>query len=234
MRTIAPSRETAVDHDDFRGLIERRWSCRAFLPDEVPADVIREMFDIAQRTASWCNTQPWQVYVTTGAATERFAKSLTAHAGSHDATPDFPVPAGFQGVYRERRRESGYALYASLDIGREDWDARVEQRMRNFSFFGAPHVAVITTDRDQGVYGAIDCGGYVANVLHAATSLGVATIPQAAIAMHSSHVHEHLSIPDDRMVVCAISFGYADTEHPVNGFRTSRATVEDAVTIVAD
>jgi hypothetical protein len=30
-------------------------------------------------------------------------------------------------------------------------------------------------------------------------------------------------------VVCAISFGYADVEHPVNRFRTERASLDDAV-----
>ena len=217
---------------DFAKLIGERWSCRAYLPEQVPDDVIAEMFAIAQRTASWCNTQPWQVHLLKGDATRRFATSLTEYAKTHEPTADLGMPAQYRGVYQQRRREAGYALYASLDIRKEDWEARVAQRLKNFEFFGAPHVAVITTDRDQGVYGAIDCGGYVANLLHAAHSLGLASIPQAAIAMHSDHVHEFLDLPEDRLVVCAVSFGYADTAHPVNQFRTSRADVDDAVTVL--
>jgi hypothetical protein len=114
---------------DFRKLVNERWSCRAYLPDQVADDVMREMFEIAQQTASWCNTQPWQVHVTKGDATRRFAESLTEHAKTHDETPDLDMPSG----YRDRRRAAGYALYASLDIAKEDWDARVAQRMRNFS-----------------------------------------------------------------------------------------------------
>lgn len=216
----------------FKALLDERWSCRAFLPEQIPDDVIAEMFGITQRTASWCNTQPWQVYLTKGAATRRFAESLTAHARTHKAVSDLDMPAGYNGVYKERRRGAGYALYASLGIERGDWEAREAQRLRNFEFFGAPHVAVVTTDRDQGVYGAIDCGGYVANLINAATSLGVATIPQAAIAMHADHVRAYLDIPQDRLVVCAVSFGYADTTHPVNQFRTARADAGDALTVV--
>ncbi|GAB3150379.1 nitroreductase [Amycolatopsis stemonae] len=219
---------------DFRKLVTERWSCRAYLPDQVPDDVLREMFEIAQQTASWCNTQPWQVHVTKGDATRRFAESLTEHAKTHDETPDLGMPSGYHGVYRDRRRAAGYALYASLGITKEDWDARVAQRLKNFEFFGAPHVAIVTTDRDQGTYGAIDCGGYVANLLLAAQSVGVATIPQAAIAMHSGHVRDYLGLPDDRLVVCAVSFGYADTAHPVNRFRTTRAPVDDAVVVIED
>jgi nitroreductase len=104
--------------------------------------------------------------------------------------------------------------------------------LRNYAFFGAPHVAVITTDRLQGTYGAIDCGGYVANLLTAARERGVATIPQAAIAVYSGHVRDFFDLPEDRLVVCAVSLGYADESHPVNGFRTERADVADALTVI--
>jgi len=33
-------------------------------------------------------------------------------------------------------------------------------------------------------------------------------------------------------MVCAISFGYADDEHAVNQFRTSRAAVDEIMDIV--
>lgn len=216
----------------FPELMDQRWSCRAFLGDEVPDELLTRMFSLAQRTASWCNTQPWQAYVTTGEATRRFAKSLGEHVLANPQTSDLPMPAGYHGVYQERRRESGYALYESLGIDRADQGARLTQMLKNHSFFGAPHVAVITTDREQGVYGAIDCGGYVANLMHAAHTLGLATVPQAAIAMYSDHVREFLELPEDRLVVCAVSFGYADLEDPVNAFRTSRADVGDAVTFL--
>ncbi|AVH94201.1 MULTISPECIES: nitroreductase [Streptomyces] len=217
----------------FEKLLDDRWSCRAFLPDQVPDDVIARMFAMAQRTASWCNTQPWQVHLTKGEATRRFAESLTEHVRSRPpAVSDLPMPGEYHGVHRERRREAGYALYAGLGISRDDLEAREAQYLRNYAFFGAPHVAVVTTGRDQGVYGAVDCGAYVTNLLNAATSLGVATIPQAAIARYADHVRGHLGVPEDRLVVCAVSFGYADTAHPVNAFRTTRANAADVVVVL--
>lgn len=218
----------------LRAILEARWSCRAYLDEEVPAERIGEMFDLAQRTASWCNTQPWHAYVTSGAATRRFAAHITDHVRANEPEADLPLPADYVGIYRDRRREAGFKLYASLGISREDLDARQAQHMKNFEFFGAPHVAIITSDRNQGVYGAVDCGAYVANVLNAATSLGIATIPQAAVAMHANAVREFLALPDDRLVVCAISFGYADLDHPVNGFRTSRGDAAEAVSHITD
>ncbi len=46
---------------------------------------------------------------------------------------------------------------------------------------------------------------------------------QAAIAAYADLVRAHLDIPDDRLVLCPISFGFADADHPANGFRTERA-----------
>lgn len=217
-----------VSHD-LAALLAARYSCRAFREDEVPQETVREIFGLAQRTASWCNTQPWQVVVTRGQATRDLATALLAHAPEHPVSPDLDLPAGYSGVYDQRRKASGFALYESLGIAREDRASRAEQAMRNFSFFGAPHVAIVTTDREQGTYGAIDCGGYVATLMLAARSVGVDSIAQAAIAMHSDAVRDQLELADDRLVVCAVSFGYADPGHPANGFRTDRATVDDAV-----
>lgn len=218
---------------DFRDVLADRWSCRAYLDQEVPAATLREMFALAQRTASWCNTQPWGVYLVGGEARERLAKELVDSVVSGSGGSDLPMPEKYVGVYQERRREAGYALYESLDIAREDREARDLQMLKNFTFFGAPHVAIITTDANQGVYGAIDCGGYVANLLNVAHDLGLATIPQAAIAMHTPAVRRSLDLPEDRLVVCAVSIGYADPEHPVNAFRTSRADVAAAVEFVS-
>ena len=116
-----------------------------------------------------------------------------------------------------------------MGIANGDREASAQQGKENFRLFGAPHVAIITTDEALGVYGAVDCGAYVANFLLAATSLGVATIAQAALAARGPLVRAHFGLPDDRRLVCGISFGFADTEHPANRFRTSRAPLADAM-----
>ncbi|MFX6027967.1 nitroreductase family protein, partial [Acinetobacter baumannii] len=64
----------------FARLLNARHSCRAFKPEPVPRATIEAILATAQRTASWTNTQPWQVIVTTGAATERFRDLMVASA----------------------------------------------------------------------------------------------------------------------------------------------------------
>ena len=215
-------------------LLALRHSCRAFLPRCVPRAVQQQLLALAQRTASWCNSQPWQVHITEGAATERFREQMLAPAAQEESGPDFDWPARYQGVYSQRGRECGLALYEGVGIVRGDREASARQARENFRLFGAPHVAVVTTEAELGTYGAVDCGGYVANFLLAAASLGVATVPQAALARHPQRIRDFFGLPASRRVVCGISFGYADAAHPANAFRTGRAELPDTVAWISD
>jgi nitroreductase len=219
--------------DVLEDLLAQRYSCRAFKPDPVPRAVIERLLTAAQKTPSWCNSQPWQLVITSGAATQKFHDALypVALSGA-PLNGDFPFPREYRGVYLERRRESGFQLYNTLGIARGDKAAYARQALENFNFFGAPHVAIITSDEALGVYGAVDCGGYVNNFMLAAQGLGLATVPQAALAFHSEVVRRHFGLGDDRRVVCGISFGFADREHKVNSYRTSRASIAEAVTFI--
>jgi nitroreductase len=209
-------------------LLQARHSCRGFLPTPVPRTLQRKILAMAQRTASWCNSQPWQVHITEGAATERFRAALLTPKAADEAGPDFAWPTEYRGVYRQRRLDCALQLYESVGIARGDREASAKQAQENFRLFGAPHVAIVTTDAALGVYGAVDCGGFVANFLLAARSLGVATIAQAALASRPARVREFFGLGEDRLVVCGVSFGYADEGHAANGFRTTRAAPDDA------
>lgn len=232
--TLAPLAAPDAGRDaapgpDLATLLQRRASCRAFLPDPLPDATVRRMFELAQRTPSWCNVQPWQVHLVSGEAAAAFSERLMERVASGPEASDIRGPAAYEGVYRDRRRASGFALYNAVGVTRDDLDGRVRQALENFRFFGAPHVAVVSTPRALGTYGAVDCGAYVATLMLAAESLGVASVAQAAIGMYADVVHEHLGIGEDRDVVCAVSFGRADTAHPANAFRTERAELEEVV-----
>ncbi|WP_213308467.1 nitroreductase [Paraburkholderia sacchari] len=221
--------DSAVNASAFEALLQARHSCRAFLPDPVPASTIERVFELAQRAPSWCNAQPWKVIVTSGAATDEFREALAAHLAQSAPAPDIAFPREYRGEYLQRRRECGFQLYESVGIARGDRAASERQALENFRFFGAPHVAIVTADAALGTYGAIDCGGFVTTFLLAAASLGVAGVAQAALAMYSPFLHAHFGIPEDRVVVCGIAFGYEDAAHPANQFRTARAPLSEVV-----
>ena len=221
--------------DVLEGLLDARYSCRAYKSDPVPRPVIERILRAAQRTASWCNSQPWHATIFSGAETERFRKVMyeTAASGA-ESEPDFPWPREYVGVYQARRRESGFQLYDAVGIAKGDKAAAAKQALENYNFFGAPHVAIITTTEPLGVYGAVDCGAYVGNFMLAALALGVGSIAQAALARRSDVVRDYLKLADDQRVVCGISFGYPMHDHVINSYRTSRAPLSEAVTFVGE
>ncbi|RYF72776.1 MAG: nitroreductase [Comamonadaceae bacterium] len=212
----------------LKALLDGRYSCRSYTPEAVPRDIVEQVLVAAQRTASWCNSQPWQVHIVSGAALERLRGEMYAQR-DRPGVPDLDWPREYLGVYRQRRRECGWSLYEAVGIARGDRAASARQAAENFRMFGAPHLAVVTSEKALGTYGAIDCGAYVANFLLAAQSLGLGCVPQAALAGHADVLRAQLPIGDDRSVVCGISFGWPDPTNPVNRWRTSRADAAQAV-----
>jgi len=229
---------TASRDGDFAALeriVAGRWSCRAFLPEPVARETIETILRVAQKTPSWNNAQPWEVVVTSGRATDRFRALMTEkQVSGAPREPDLAFPREYRETYLARRRACGFQLYDAVGITRGDKQGYARQSLRNYELFDAPHVALVTTDEALGVYGAVDCGAYVSTFMLAAQALGVATIAQAALALYSGPIRKHFAIPDTRHVVCGISFGWPDLDHPVNLYRTPRVDIAEAVRFVDD
>ena len=217
------------DFETISAILHARYSCRGYKPDPVPRETIEAIVASAQQVPSWCNAQPWQLIITDGQETVRFREALYAHAASTPPAPDMEWPKGYPGVYGDRRRTCGFQLYDAVGIEKGDRAASGKQMLENFRLFGAPHVAIITTPQELGAYGGVDCGGFITAFALAAQAQGIASIPQAAIASQAPFVRDWFDIPDDRLILCAISFGYEDPDHPANAFRTERASPGDVI-----
>lgn len=215
------------DFDALNRVMDARYSCRGFRPDPVSEEVIGQIVGTAGKAASWCNAQPWRLVVTQGDETERFRAALLETVASDKPGPDLEWPEDYPGVYGERRRTCGYQLYSAVGIDRKDHGARAEQAMRNFHLFDAPHVAIIHSEAKLGAYGAHDCGEFVLGFMLAATAQGVATVAQASVAGYADFIRSHFGLDESRRILCAISFGYEDPDHPANTFRTERARVDE-------
>ena len=217
------------DLSALQRLLDQRYSCRGFLEKSVPQETIGEIVKTAQKVPSWCNSQPWQLAICSPEKTKVLADALTEAAMSGMQSPDIVFPESYQGVYKNRRSACGWQLYDAVGITKGDREASYKQMMENFCFFGAPQVAVVTTPKELGAYGAVDCGAFVTAFTLAAQGFGVATIAQAAVAGIAPVVRENLGLPFDRDILCAISFGYEDKEHPANQFRTMRAEPSEVI-----
>ncbi len=218
-----------VSATDLDALFAARYSCRGYKSVPVPKEDIKQIVSIARRVPSWCNAQPWQLHITSGAETDRFREALQDEVATGTPAPDLPHPSGYSGVYNDRRRACGWQLYEAVGVEKGDRVGSADQMMQNFALFGAPHTAIVTSPTELGPYGVIDTGGFVTAFTIAAQALGVASIAQAAVASYAPFLHRYFDIPEDRLVLCAISFGYADPDHPANAFRTERAATDDII-----
>ena len=219
--------------DTLDDLLGARFSCRAFLQNDIADATLREIVTSAGKAPSWCNAQPWSVILTKGAATRKLRALLrAAHASNHDPAPDFDWPVGYSGAYLDRRRAVGWQLYHAVGVQKGDREGAARQSARNFVMFDAPHVAIVHCPAELGSYGAIDCGGFITTFCLAAQARGLATIPQAAPTAYCPQIRDHFNLPADRRIVCAIALGQPDLTHAANSFRAPRAPLEEICDIV--
>lgn len=207
--------------------IRQRASTRAFLDKPVDRGLIETLLEAARWAPSGVNTQPWQVAVVTGQPKEKLSQALAAARAA--GTPDHPdyayYPAVWPEPYKSRRKACGLALYQSQGITLEDTQGRMTAWLNNYHFFGAPVGLLFFVDKSLATGSWVDMGLFIQNVMLAAVDRGLATCPQAAIAEYPDIVREILKVPADRALICGMSLGYADTDAPVNHYRTAREPV---------
>ncbi len=213
--------------------ITSRRSVRAFLPDPVNEQTVRDILAVAARAPSGTNMQPWKVYVVTGKTKAAVADAILnsgirAEKAEWDEYKYYPTQ--FFEPYLTRRRTVGFALYNLLGIGRRDVDLMRAQHDRNFVFFDAPVGMIVTIDRKLEVGSWLDLGMFIENILIAARGRGLHTCPQAAFAPYHRQLRPILDIPENEVVVCGIALGYEDTSKPENDLRTERAPLEEWTT----
>ncbi len=213
----------------FAALLEARYSCRGYLDKPVPDDVIDAVICDARQVPSWCNSQPWHVIACSKAETDRLRAALSAHvhaAGGHGDS-DVPFPAAYEGVYKERRRVCGWQLYGAVGVEKGDRAGSARQSLENFRLFGAPHFLLVTTPKALGPYGVLDCGAFVTGVLLGLAARGLGGIAMASVAGLSPVLRDWFEVAPDRDVLCGIACGWPDPDHPANGFRTTRAPLDE-------
>ena len=230
-KRIEPVDDAAIVDE---AIVSRR-SVRAYLPDPVNDETIRDILNVAARAPSGTNMQPWKVYVTKGQRKKAIADAiLNSGIRAEKAVWDEYkyYPDQFFEPYLARRRAVGFALYGALGIGRRDVERMRAQHDRNFVFFDAPVGLIFTIDRRLNMGSWVDYGMFLQSIMIAARGRGLHTCPQAAFAPYHRQIRPVLGIPDEEIVVCGMALGYEDETKPENSLRTERADLEEFVTFV--
>ncbi len=212
--------------------VTSRRSVREFLDRPVDAAVLRRVLETAQRAPSGGNTQPWNATVLTG---DPLAKLLAKVAevlplGSAAHKPEYPIyPPELHGAYAERRFGIGEALYAALDIPRENKLARLMWFARNFRAFEAPVLMLIHTPKYMGPPQWSDIGMWLQSIMLLLREAGLDSCGQEAWAIYSAQIRECVAIPDDHIFFTGLAIGWRDPAAVVNNFPVPRAKLDESV-----
>jgi nitroreductase len=219
--------------------ITTRMSARAFTAQPVPREVLTHLLELAARSPSGTNTQPWKVYVLQGQSRESLVQKVCAAHDEIRANPDKAAdyreaydyyPEKWVSPFIDRRRENGWSLYGLLGIGKGDKDKMHAQHQRNYRFFDAPVGLMFTVDKVMGRGSLVDYGMFLQTLMVAARGHGLHTCPQAAWNAFAKIILPHMGAGDNEMLVCGMALGYADESDIVNTFRTPRESVASFTT----
>lgn len=212
--------------------ITSRRSIRAFLSRTVNQDDIKEILEVSARAPSGSNTQPWKVYVLTGETLKALTSQIIAAHNDAEVSKTHLeeynyYPVKWIAPYVDRRRKIGWDLYSLLGLGRENKSGMQAQHGRNFVFFDAPVGLIFTIDRvmEQGSW--LDYGMFLQNIMLSARARGLDTCPQAAFTQYHKIIETVLQLPENEMLVCGMSLGYADLEKIENTLTTERESVDN-------
>jgi len=214
----------------IRKILHQRHSVRAFKNNPIEPDLLQQIFADAQLSPSNCNVQPWQVLVVSGAAKEQLKDSLVGMLMQGDSpNPDFDWVPRYQDVHRQRQFGSANALYSSVNIDRDDKQARQMSMLRNWQFFDAPHVVFFCMEKYLGIMGAVDLGIYAQTLNLLLAENGISSCMQGALGQFPDPVRAQLGLSDALGILFGMSIGYEDATAAVNTTRTDRAGLDDSV-----
>ena len=207
-----------------------RRSIRAYKPDAVPGETVREIVALGRHAPSGSNIQPWRVHVLSGATLKRVGSAIQQafldDEPGHKRDYDYYTDPVYE-PYLARRRQCGWGLYGLLGIGRGDRERSKAYRATNYDFFGAPVGLVFTIDRGLEKGSWLDYGMFLQTIMLAARARGLHTCAEAAIASYPDIVRRELDIGEQWVVICGMAMGYADPDALINTFQPPRIEVDE-------
>ena len=210
--------------------IRKRKSVRGYRPDPVPREALHEVLEIAGRSPSAMNSQPWEFAVLGGQVLDRVRQANVAklQAGEMPHGEHPVVGWGKDSVYRTRQVELAKGFFRLMGIERGDVDKRADWMARGFRFFDAPAAVVVLVDRslEANTY-LIDIGIVIQSICLAALEHGLATCIEDQGCMYPEVLRELADIPATKRIVMSVAVGYPDWDFPANRIETSRVPVDD-------
>ena len=217
---------------DIIEAIKKRKSVRAYTPDPVSKDVMKELLDAAILAPTGSNTQPFKFYVAGGEGKKRLDEVLLKCLDDGEPTSNelqMSREGGDEELQNKMNSRRMALMREVMDILRNN-DVPIENFARgSFHYFGAPVAIFITMDQSQAENALVAVGAAVQNLMLVACDKGLGTCWIGMALMYSKQIRETLDIPESERIVTSLALGYPDDDAPVNTFKAGRDDFDEFV-----
>jgi nitroreductase len=210
--------------------LNTRRSIRGFKSDPISKNILNEILAAANRSPSWTDSQPWEIFVASGETLEKLRKS---YMGSFEkgipSHPDIVGPRPWPPAIQKRVDNYMEKRFAFLGVNREDAAARRSVVSINYQFFGAPVVIFLCMDKTLSGWSMFDIGSLAQSIMLAAQDKGLDSVAAFTMAVYPDLIRTQLDIPEEYSILIGIALGYADNTLLINKFRSPRRPLEEVV-----
>jgi len=170
---------------DAYDALMRRVSTRAFLPRPVPREAIARLLDAAVRAPNHKLTEPWRFAVLTGASRDRYAVIRRAHREGRFADPSAPEAArAIEKTWREAQETPAFIAVSCM----------------------------LSDDAVRREEDLAACWMAVANLLTAATAVGLGTYVRTGGILAEPALRELVGAAEGVRLIAVISVGWPAAE----------------------
>ena len=203
---------------DIVDALRSRKRIRGYKPAPVPQAIIREILDIAIRTPSAMNTQPWEITVVTGDVLDNIRKGNIEMANAGVEPYQELAHKPFEDKYRRRQVDLAIQIFQLMGITREDKEKRAQWSQRGFRFFDAPAAFILSMDKslDGSLMSLLDMGAIMQSICLVALNYGLGTCIEDQGVMFPEVARKYTGIPEPRRIIISIAIGYPDWDFPAN------------------
>ena len=209
---------------NFKELMKERHSARNFLPKEIPEETLKEIIKVSLDSPSWCNSQPWNIYVVSGKPLEEIKKEwISKNAQKIKGYADLkPV---HRTEFSERCQKS---MEEELNLIKESTnDPELTSFWRkNIECFNAPVIVYLTLNKGHSKWSCYDLGGYGMALMLAAKDYGVDSIVAYELAKYPDVLRKYAKIPENEDICVGIALGY-ENDDAINKLRAKKNSIDE-------
>ena len=208
----------------FKHLMAERHSARLFQKKEIPQETLKSIISTALDSPSWCNSQPWNIYVASGNTLSEIrklwiSKNEKGEKGYSDLDP------GHRTDFSERCqktiefcREEGIKFLKDPDMKIFIYSQAV--------LFNSPSVIYLTLPKKRISYSVLDLGGLMMALVLSAKAHGVDSLIAYESIKYPDVIRKNCKIPDDEDIIIGIGLGYED-DNEFNKLRVTKLKIDD-------